>query len=47
MFLVYREADRRGIKYIKNDTPLYQIMNRINADYNNQLWNRNFNWTKT
>ena len=47
MFLVYREADRRGIKYIKNDTPLYQIMNRINADYNNHLWNRNFNWTKT
>ena len=47
MFLVYREADRRGIKYIKNDTPLYQIMNRINAEYNNQLWNRNFNWTKT
>ena len=43
-FLIYREADRRGVKYIKRETPLYHIMNRLNADYNSQLWNRNFNW---
>lgn len=41
--LIYREADRRGINYDKN-TPLYAIMNRINADYNSHLWNRNFKW---
>ena len=44
LFLIYREADRRGIKYIKGDTPLYHIMNRLNADYNSHLWNRSFNW---
>lgn len=44
MFLIYREADRRGIKYTKGDTPLYQLMNRLNADYNSRLWNRNFIW---
>lgn len=44
MFLVYREADRRGIRYSKGDTPLYHIMNRLNADYNSHLWNRHFNW---
>ena len=44
MFLIYREADRRGIRYAKGDTPLYHIMNRINADYNNHLWNRSFKW---
>ncbi len=44
MFLIYREADRRGIGYLKGDTPLYHIMNRLNADYNSHLWNRNFNW---
>lgn len=42
--IIYREADRRGIKYKKGDTPLYYIMNRINADYNSYLWNRHFNW---
>jgi hypothetical protein len=42
--LIYREADRRGIKYQKGVTPLYAIMNRINADYNSRLWNRNFKW---
>ena len=44
MFLIYREADRRGIKYTKDVTPLYHIMNRINADYNSRLWNRTFKW---
>ena len=44
-FIIYREADRRGIKYKKGTTPLYHIMNRINADYNSYLWNRNFKWT--
>lgn len=44
MFLIYREADRRGIRYSKGDTPLYHIMNRLNADYNSHLWNRHFNW---
>lgn len=44
MFLIYREADRRGIKYIKGQTPLYHIMNRMNADYNSRLWNRTFKW---
>ncbi len=44
MFLIYREADRRGIKYTKDVTPLYHIMNRINADYNSRLWNRSFKW---
>ena len=44
-FLIYREADRRGVKYKKGDTPTYHIMNRLNADYNNHLWNRKFNWT--
>ena len=43
-FFIYREADRRGIKYVKGDTPTYHIMNRLNADYNSHLWNRNFNW---
>ena len=43
-FFIYREADRRGIKYVKGDTPTYHIMNRLNADYNNHLWNRHFNW---
>ena len=42
--LIYREADRRGIKYVKGQTPLYYIMNRLNADYNSHLWNRKFNW---
>ena len=42
--LIYREADRRGIKYIKGQTPLYHIMNRLNADYNSHLWNRTFKW---
>ena len=42
--LIYREADRRGIKYTKDVTPLYHIMNRINADYNSRLWNRTFKW---
>ena len=41
--LIRREADRRGIKYDKR-TPLYALMNRINADYNSHLWNRNFKW---
>lgn len=44
MFLIYREADRRGIKYTKDVTPLYHIMNRLNADYNSRLWNRTFKW---
>ena len=44
MFLIYREADRRGIKYVKGQTPLYYIMNRLNADYNSHLWNRTFKW---
>jgi len=44
MLLIYREADRRGIRYSKGDTPLYHIMNRLNADYNSHLWNRHFNW---
>ena len=44
LFLIYREADRRGIRYIKDETPLYQIMNRLNADYNSHLWNRSFKW---
>lgn len=44
-FFIYREADRRGVRYTKGDTPTYHIMNRINADYNNHLWNRKFNWT--
>lgn len=42
--IIYREADRRGIKYVKGKTPLYNIMNRINYDYNTTLWNRNFKW---
>ena len=41
---VLLEADRRGIKYQKGVTPFYAIMNRINADYNSRLWNRNFKW---
>ncbi len=41
--IIRREADRRGIKYTK-ETPLYALMNRINADYNSYLWNRNFKW---
>ena len=44
MFLIYREAERRGIRYAKGDTPLYHIMNRLNADYNSHLWNRKFTW---
>lgn len=44
LFLIYREADRRGVRYVKGDTPLYHIMNRLNADYNSHLWNRHFNW---
>ncbi len=44
MFLIYREADRRGIKYSK-EAPLYHLMNRLNADYNNKLWNRSFEWS--
>ena len=44
LFLIYREADRRGIKYVKGDTPLHHIMNRLNADYNSHLWSRNFKW---
>jgi hypothetical protein len=44
MFLIYREADRRGIKYTKDVTPLYHIMNRLNADYNSHLWNKTFRW---
>lgn len=42
--LLYREADRRGIPYEKGKTPKYTLMNRINADYNSHLWNRNFKW---
>lgn len=42
--LLYREADRRGIAYEKGKTPKYALMNRINADYNSHLWNRNFKW---
>ena len=42
--LIYREADRRGIKYEKGKTPLYNIMNRINYDYNTTLWTRNIKW---
>lgn len=42
--IIYREADRRGVKYVKGVTPLYHIMNRINADYNSHLWNRSFLW---
>lgn len=26
--------------YVEDDTPIYHIMNRLNADYNNRLWNR-------
>ena len=44
MFPIYREADRRGIKYTKDVTPLYHIMNRLNADYNSHLWNKTFKW---
>lgn len=44
VLLIYREADRRGIKYTKGVTPTYHIMNRLNADYNSRLWNRKFNW---
>ena len=44
MFLIYREADRRGIKYSR-EAPLYHLMNRLNADYNNHLWNRSFEWS--
>ena len=44
MFLVHRETDRRGIRYVKGDIPLYHIMNRLNADYNSRLWNRHFTW---
>ena len=43
-FFIYREADRRGIRYKKGDTPTYHIMNRLNADYNSHLWNRKFTW---
>lgn len=43
VFLLYREADRRGIKYSK-DAPLYHLVNRLNADYNSHLWNRKFTW---
>ena len=42
--LIYREADRRGIGYVKGKTPLHNIMNRINSDYNSHLWNRDFKW---
>lgn len=41
--IIRREADRRGIEYDKK-TPLYKLMNRINADYNSYLWNREFKW---
>lgn len=41
--IIRREADRRGITYTRA-TPLYALMNRINADYNSYLWNRNFKW---
>ena len=41
--IIHREADRCGIKYTK-DTQLYALMNKINADYNSYLWNRNFKW---
>ena len=41
--IIYREADRRGIKY-DNKMPHYALMNKINADYNSHLWNRNFKW---
>ena len=44
LLLIYREADRRGIKDTKGVTPTYHIMNRLNADYNSRLWNRKFNW---
>ena len=42
--IIHREADRRGIKYDAKRTPLYALMNKINADYNSHLWNRNFKW---
>lgn len=41
--IIHREADRRGIKYDRK-TPLYALMNKINADYNSHLWNRDFKW---
>lgn len=41
--LLYLEADRRGIKH-DSKTPKYALMNKINADYNSHLWNRNFKW---
>lgn len=44
-FYIYREADRRGIRYVKGETPFYALMNRLNADYNSHLWNRHFTWT--
>ena len=42
--LMYLEADRRGIPYEKGKTPKHVLINRINADYNSRLWNRNFKW---
>lgn len=42
--LLYLEADRRGIPYENGRTPKYALMNKINADYNSHLWNRNFKW---
>ena len=33
-FLIYREADRRGIRYTLGTTELYQIMNAMNRQYN-------------
>lgn len=42
--VIHREADRRGIKYDAKQTPHHALMNKINADYNSHLWNRNFKW---
>ncbi len=42
--IIRREADRRGIKYDKKKIIHYELMNKINADYNSRMWNRNFKW---
>ncbi len=37
MFIIQREAARRGFRYDKDKMSLYHIMNRLNADYNGRL----------
>ena len=37
MFIIQREAARRGFSYDKDMMSLHQIMNRLNADYNSRL----------